>query len=132
MEQSQPKESAPSFEDKIYAALAYPFWYLLVPFWWAFPEQRKKSFLRHHCLHALLANLVFWLAEVLLTTVGQLIGQLPIIGMLSILLSMVLGGVILVRSLFVLYGIFMALSGKFMDIQYLTAYIEQNTPSSEA
>lgn len=69
-------------EDRLFAALAYPYWYIAFPIFLLAPRYQQRPFLRYHLYHALaLGLLVFW-GGVTLWTLSAIVGRFGLFGLL--------------------------------------------------
>ncbi len=81
-----------SKEDRLLAALSYPFWPLAFLILNLSPVLKDQPFLRHHAFQAFFLGMGLWLGTVVLGTVAGFLGRfLWPIGVLYYLFSKVLG-----------------------------------------
>lgn len=111
---------AVSREDRLLAALAYPFWYLVFPLIYMTPDKRNDRFLRDHAYQALFLGMGLWVGEITLYTAAALIGKfLVIFGVLLYPLLRLAG---LAGVLLTFYCMFIAWQGKLLRLPYLTEF----------
>jgi len=116
------KKFGPTREDRLMAALAYPFWFVIFPLIYMTPDKRNDPFLRSHSYQ------------------GAIIGFLGVVGMsvLRILLAIVVRWFLLFDVLlypllkFAEYGVFAlmiygavyALLGRTANLPYISDFVK--------
>ena len=64
----------PSAEDRLFSALAYPYWYVAFPVYMLSARQQKSEYLRYHMFQGLVLGLALFWGGVSLWTLGAVIG----------------------------------------------------------
>jgi hypothetical protein len=107
-------------EDRLFAALAYFYWYVAFPVYLVTPRFQQRPFLRYHMFHALILGLVVFWGGVALWTVGALIGKLGAFGLLLYpILRLAEWGAVLVTG----YAAVQAWLGKQAEIPFVTEFV---------
>lgn len=118
-----------SAEDRLFAALAYPYWYVAFPVYLLAPRFQQNAFLRYHLFHALVLGLwVFW-GGALLWAASAILGRLALFGLLLYpllkLAEWLAFGV-------TLYGAFTAFAGKKVYLPFVTDLVRPYLKESES
>lgn len=120
-----------SKEDRLLAALSYPFWPLAFLFLNLSPELRRRHFVRYHAFQAFFLGMGIWLGTILLGTVVGFLGRyLWPLGLLYYLVSKLLGlGALLVTG----WSMFEAWRGRCHALPYVTGwaatFVEEEPPA---
>ena len=69
-------------EDRLLAALAYPFWYVAFPIYLLSPRYQQRPFMRYHLFHALFLGLGILWGGVTLWTFAAVVGKFGLFGLL--------------------------------------------------
>lgn len=71
-----------SKEDRLFAALAYIYWFVAFPVYLVSPRYQGRPFLRYHLYHALGLGLVVYWGGIILWTVAAVLGKFGLFGLL--------------------------------------------------
>lgn len=71
-----------SAEDRLLAALSYPFWYMAFPIFLLAPRYQQRPFLRYHVYQALALGLVILWGGITLWTTAAILGKFGLFGLL--------------------------------------------------
>lgn len=121
-----------SREDRLLAALCYPFWPLAFLILNLSPVLKRQRFLRYHSFQAFFLGMAIWLGLVVLGTAASFVGRfLWPIGFLYFLLNKVLGlGALLLTA----WCSFKAWQGDYVTLPYVTdfakPFVEEAEPAS--
>lgn len=107
-------------EDRLFAALAYPFWYVAFPVYLLAPRYQQNPFLRYHLFHALALGLAIMWGGVSLWTFAAVLGKF---GLFGILLYPFLKLAEWVAFFTTLYASLNAFLGKKAQIPYITELV---------
>lgn len=77
--QSQPK---PTGEDRLFAALCYPFWFVAFPIFSISTERQAKPFVKFHAYQGLALGLLIWLGGITLWHLAAVFGRFILFGLL--------------------------------------------------
>lgn len=69
-------------EDRLLAALAYPFWYMAFPIFLLAPRFQQRAFLKYHVYQGLALGLVILWGGVTLWTTAAVLGKFGLFGLL--------------------------------------------------
>jgi hypothetical protein len=109
-----------SAEDRLFAALAYVYWYVAFPIYLLSPRYQQRPFLRYHLFHALVLGLVVFWGGVALWTVSAMLGQF---GLFGLLLYPVLRLSEWAALGLTAYAAFSAWMGRQVEIPYITEFV---------
>lgn len=120
----------PSAEDRLFSALAYPYWYVAFPVFMLSARQQKSEYLRYHMFQGLVLGLALFWGGVSLWTLGAVIGRL---GLFGLLLYPILKLAEWVGFGVVVYATVSAWLGKRCQIPFVTEFVrpllhERSTP----
>jgi len=104
-------------EDRLFAALAYPYWYVAFPVYLLSNRYQERPFLRYHLFHALFLGLAILWGGVLMWTTAAVLGKF---GAFGILLYPFLKLAEWVAFLTTLYAAGNAFAGRRASIPYIT------------
>ena len=116
-------------EDRLLAALAYPFWYLVFVMVYLSPRQQKSRFLRYHAYQGLFLGLLIWVGGILVWTAAEIVGKVLIIfGLLLYpLLKLLHLGAIAVTA----WATIQAYLGAWVEIPFVTEFARPFVDESE-
>lgn len=106
-----------SAEDRLFAALAYPYWYVAFPVYLLSNRYQNRPFLRYHLFHALFLGLAILWGGVLLWTTAAVVGKF---GAFGILLYPFLKLAEWVAFLTTVYATLMAFAGQRVTLPLIT------------
>lgn len=107
-------------EDRLLAALCYPFWPLAFLILNLSPVLKRQPFVRYHAFQGFFLGMAIWLGLIVLSTAVGLVGRfLWPLGFLYYLVSKVLG---LAAFLVTAWCSFRAWSGDRVSLPYLTEF----------
>ena len=76
------EKNATQAEDRLFAALAYPFWYVAFPVYLLSARYQQRPFLRYHLFHALFLGLAILWGGICLWTFAAVLGKFGLFGLL--------------------------------------------------
>lgn len=107
-----------SREDRLVAALFYPFWPLALFYLNLRPDKRQVRFLRHHAYQAFFLGMALWLGGIAVNTAAAFLGKyLSPLGLLLYPFVKLLG---LASLALTLYAAWTAWKGDYLELPYLT------------
>ena len=107
-------------EDRLLAALAYPYWYIAFPVYLLSNRYQSREYVRYHVFQGLLLGLVVLWGGAVLWTTAAILGKFGLFGLLLYpILKLAEWG----ARLTTLYAAFMALSGKKVELPYITEFV---------
>lgn len=109
-----------SREDRLLAALCYPFWFLAFLILNLSPVLKRQRFVRYHAFQAFFLGMAIWVGLVVLGTAASFIGRfLWPIGFLYFLLNKVLGlGALIITG----WCSLKAWQGDYVQLPYVTEF----------
>ena len=72
----------PTHEERLFSALAYPFWYVAFPVFLLSKEKQASAFTRMHCHQGLFLGLLLWGGGILLWNASAILGKFILFGLL--------------------------------------------------
>jgi uncharacterized membrane protein len=72
----------PSAEDRLFAGLSYPFWFVCFPIFLISEKRQANPFLRFHAYQAVVLGLMFWLGGIAMWNVAAILGRFILFGLL--------------------------------------------------
>ena len=72
----------PNHEERLFSALAYPFWYITFPVFLLSKDRQSSQFTRYHCYQGFFLGLALWLAGITLWNVSGFLGKFILFGLL--------------------------------------------------
>lgn len=112
--------AAPGAEDRLFAALAYVYWYVAFPVYLLSPRYQNRPFLRYHLFHALALGLVTFWGGAALWAVAGVLGRLGIYGMLLYPIMRVCEWGVLAVTL---YAAVRAWFGQRVELPFITEFV---------
>lgn len=82
MDKSAPANSPLVAEDRLLAALAYPFWYLAFPIFLLAPRFQQRPFIKYHVYQGLALGLTVLWGGITLWTTAAVLGKFGLFGLL--------------------------------------------------
>ena len=120
----------PIREDRLMAALAYPFWVVVFPLVYMTPDKRNQPFLRFHCYQGAALGLVGVVGLSVLRTLLALAVRWFIL--FDVLLYPLLKAAEYGVMALMLYGAVFALQGRTAYIPYLSGFVKSLGPDSKS
>lgn len=82
MDNSTPANSPTVAEDRLLAALSYPFWYMAFPIFLLAPRFQQRPFIKYHVYQGLALGLTILWGGVTLWTTAAVLGKFGLFGLL--------------------------------------------------
>lgn len=107
-------------EDRLLAALAYPFWYLVFIMVYLSPRKQKSRFLRYHAYQGLFLGLLVWGGGIVAWTAAEIVGKVFVL--FGLLLYPLLKLLNLAAFVMTAWATLAAWMGRWVEIPYITEF----------